>query len=108
MPSYGCSFLSRDRTRGRLTPVMSSEEPAQALMRAREKEFAIAVVDDEACHKPEKCREMLLVGLSSYGEDAQRACGRIPKDHAGHPSDWGCGTTGDFAQALRFVDILIC
>jgi hypothetical protein len=80
MPSYGCSFLSRDRTRGRLTPVMSSEEPAQALMRAREKEFAIAVVDDEACHKPEKCREMLLVGLPSYGEDAQRACGRIPKD----------------------------
>jgi hypothetical protein len=45
-----------------------------------EKEFAIAVVDDEACHKPEKCREMLLVGLSSYGEDAQRACGRSPKD----------------------------
>jgi hypothetical protein len=37
MPSYGCSFLSRDRTRGCLTPVMSSEEPAQALMRARRK-----------------------------------------------------------------------
>jgi hypothetical protein len=70
----------------------------------------------EACESLEKIRNMLLIGLSSYGEierlsDAQKReklCGNETPEglRVIHPTG-SAETLGDFAEALRYVDIVM-
>lgn len=71
----------------------------------------------EVCESLEKCREMLLIGLASYGElerlenaqEVQQMCGmiEIPEELlAIHPTG-SAATVSDFAAALINVDQVI-
>jgi hypothetical protein len=80
----------------------------------RDKQHGFNAFDaEEACYKLEKCRDMLLVGLASYGEVervwyAQQQCeSTIPDDLRVLDPTGNCTTTGEFAEALRYVDILM-
>jgi len=80
----------------------------------RDKQHGFSTFDvREACYKLDKCRDMLLVGLASYGEierlwEAQHECGRnIPEDLRVIDPSGSCTTTGEFAEALRYVDDIL-
>jgi hypothetical protein len=70
----------------------------------------------EACESLEKIRDMLLIGLASYGEierlenaqKLEKLCEtKIPEDlRVIHPTG-SADTVSDFAEALRQVDIVM-
>lgn len=98
---------------------INREMDAAAHHYIRDKQHGFSAFDaSEACYKLEKCRDMLLIGLASYGEiervwhaqtdhSAQHCGSKIPENLRVIDLAGSCGTTGDFAEALRFVDILM-